>query len=280
VRVLQRDKFVLPVVKWVGGKRQLLPEIIKHIPENFSVYYEPFLGGAAVLFWLQPPRAIVNDINVELINMYQVIKNDVELLIEDLKKHRNDREYYYYLRELDRDKDKFRELTPVERASRFIYLNKTCYNGLCRVNRNGEFNAPFGKYKNPNIVNERILRSVSKYLNRAQIEFFNTDFAEVLDDVKSDSFIYFDPPYYPLSESANFTGYVQGGFGPEEQIRLKQVCDQLSSRGIRFLLSNSATDFILNLYRDYYIEIVRAKRVINSRGDRRGPVSEVLIRNY
>ena len=282
---MKYSKIVAPVVKWVGGKRQLLPEIRKYIPQKkYTLYYEPFLGGGAVLFDLQPLNAIVNDLNEELINLYNVIKNDPDELIKDLKKHRNQSDYYYRIRELDRDRSKYRKLTDVERASRIHYLNKTCFNGLFRVNRAGEFNTPFGRYKNPNITNEVTIRAVSKYFNKANIEFRNVDFVEAVKDIDQNSFVYFDPPYDPVSDSANFTGYDKGGFDREEQKRLKMLCDQLDERGISFLLSNSATAFIKDLYsdpnRNYQIEIIKAKRTINSNANGRGEIDEVLVRNY
>ncbi|WP_352418165.1 DNA adenine methylase [Proteiniborus sp.] len=277
---MKKNKLVAPVVKWVGGKRQLLPQIEKIIPTKISTYYEPFLGGGAVLFHLQPQKAIVNDINEELINLYQIIKDNVEELIEDLSKHKNEADYFYEIRELDRDKEKYDKLTPVERASRIHYLNKTCYNGLFRVNQHGEFNTPFGKYKNPNIVNAVTLRAVSNYFNNADITFRCGDFEDAIIGARKGSFVYLDPPYDPVSNSANFTGYDKGGFDRNEQIRLKKLCDKLNSKGIKFLLSNSATNFILELYKDYKIEVVQAKRAINSNGNKRGEVDEVLVMNY
>jgi len=277
---LKFDKLVAPVVKWVGGKRQLLPELEKYIPENISTYYEPFVGGGAVLFHIQPEKAVVSDINEELINLYMVIKNNVEELIEDLKKHKNTSDYFYMIRELDRKADIYSKLTKVERASRIHYLNKTCYNGLFRVNILGQFNSPFGNYKNPNIINEITIRAVNKYLNEAEIELKCCDYGEILGDITKGAFVYLDPPYDPVSSSANFTGYVKGRFNKDEQSRLKSVCDKLTSKGVRFLLSNSSTDFILNLYKDYNIEIIQAKRSVNSNGNKRGKVDEVLVRNY
>lgn len=279
---MKRNKVVLaaPVLKWVGGKRQLMSEIEKLIPKNYTKYYEPFIGGGAVLFELQPSKAVINDINGELINLYKVIKEDVEGLIEDLKKHENTSEYFYSIRGLDRNKEIYEKLSNIERASRIVYLNKTCFNGLFRVNRAGEFNTPFGRYKNPNIVDEITLRAVSKYFNKADITILNVDFEEALKGIRKGAFVYLDPPYDPISNSANFTGYDKGGFNREEQIRLKNLCDKLDKRGVRFLLSNSSTDFIKELYRDYNITIVKAKRAINSKGNARGEVDEVLVRNY
>ena len=274
------NKIVAPVVKWVGGKRQLLPEIRECIPKTISTYYEPFVGGGAVLFDIQPKRAVINDVNSELINLYEVIRDDVDLLIEDLKKHKNDEEYYYKIRGVDRDTKKYSSMTKIEKASRMHYLNKTCYNGLFRVNRAGQFNSPFGNYKNPNIVNEVVLRAVSDYFNNADIEFKCGDFEKGIKGIRRGAFVYFDPPYDPVSDSANFTGYSKGGFDRNEQMRLKILCDELNRRGVRFLLSNSATEFILDLYKDYEIKIIKARRSINSNGNKRGEVDEVLVRNY
>lgn len=274
-----QNKLVAPVLKWVGGKRQLLGEIEKYIPK-YTKYYEPFVGGGAVLFYLQPKKAVINDINTELMNLYQVIKDNVEELIADLAKHKNAAEYFYEIRERDRDKNRYSSLSNIEKASRIIYLNKTCYNGLFRVNRAGQFNAPFGNYKNPNIVNEITLRAVSKYFNKAEIIFLNGDFTETVRGIRKGSFVYFDPPYDPVSSSANFTGYDKGGFDREEQKRLKRMCDSLNDKGVNFLLSNSATDFIKDLYKDYKMEIIQAKRAINSKANLRGEVDEILVRNY
>lgn len=279
---MKKNKIILaaPVLKWVGGKRQLMSEIEKVLPKTYTTYYEPFIGGGAVLFELQPNKAVINDVNGELINLYNVIKDDVELLIEDLKKHENTPEYFYSIRELDRKKDKYENLSNIEKASRIVYLNKTCFNGLFRVNKAGEFNSPFGKYKNPNIVDEVTLKAVSKYFNKADIKILNGDFEASLKGIRKGAFVYLDPPYDPVSNSANFTGYDKGGFNRDEQIRLKKLCDKLDKKGVKFLLSNSATDFIKDLYKDYNIKIVKAKRAINSNGNARGEVDEVLVRNY
>lgn len=279
---MKNSKIVLaaPVVKWVGGKRQLMREIEELLPNKYTTYYEPFIGGGAVLFELQPKKAVINDVNSELINLYNVIKDDVESLIEDLRKHENTSDYFYRIRELDRDKNEYDSLSKVEKASRIIYLNKTCFNGLFRVNKAGEFNSPFGKYKNPNIVDEVTLRAVNKYFNKAEIKILNGDFESSLKGIRKGAFVYLDPPYDPVSSSANFTGYDKGGFNRDEQIRLKELCDKLDKKGVKFLLSNSATEFIKDLYKEYDIKIVKAKRVINSNGNLRGEVDEVLVRNY
>ncbi|MBS3873295.1 MAG: DNA adenine methylase [Firmicutes bacterium] len=277
---MTKNKLVAPVVKWVGGKRQILGEIEKYVPKKFGTYYEPFIGGGAVLFELQPIRAVVSDINAELINLYEVIRDEPDALVEDLKQHKNSAEYFYEVREKDRDKALYAKLTPVQRASRLLFLNKTCFNGLFRVNRAGEFNTPFGNYKNPNIINEVTLRAVSSYLRSAQVSFLCLDFATTLLSASKDDFVYLDPPYDPVSDTSSFTGYDKGGFNQEEQKRLKLLCNDLHARGVKFLLSNSSTSFIRELYAEFRVEVVQAKRAINSKADRRGEVDEVLVRNY
>ena len=275
---MKKNNLVVPFVKWAGGKRQLLPELLKRIPK-FTTYCEPFVGGGALFFYLQPKKAIINDFNKDLINTYITIQNDVESLIQHLSTYKNDSESYYKIRELDRT-PLFHRMSDTEKASRLIYLNKTCYNGLFRVNSMGEFNSPFGSYKSPNIVNEPTLRAIHSYFQNADITFLSGDFEVAVKGLKKGTFVYFDPPYDPVSASSNFTGYTNLGFGKQEQRRLKEVCDKLNAKGIKFLLSNSATDFILDLYKEYNIEKISAKRVINSNANNRGNVDEVLIRNY
>lgn len=276
-----KSKLVMPFLKWVGGKRQIMPSIVNLLPDNIdnSTYIEPFVGGGAVLFHLQPTKAIINDSNIELINVYEVIKCNLNELIIDLRKHKNEADYFYEIRGLDRSKD-FESLTKIQRASRIIYLNKTCFNGLYRVNSLGEFNAPFGRYKNPTIINESTLNAVSKYLNTNDIKIFQGDYIEILEKAEINSFVYLDPPYHPISDSSNFTGYVQGGWGINDQIRLREACDSLSCRGIRFLLSNSSSNLIKDQYSKYNIQTIKANRAINSDGSNRGKIDEFLIRNY
>lgn len=276
-----KNKLVAPFLKWVGGKRQLLPKIIEHLPNNLRKlkYYEPFIGGGAVLFHLQPDNAVINDSNKELINVYIVVKNYLEELIIDLKKHKNSSEYFYQIRGLDRTAE-FSKLTNVQKASRIIYLNKTCFNGLYRVNRAGEFNAPFGRYKNPNIVNEPTLKAVNKYLNKKNISINSGDYSDILKQANENSFVYLDPPYHPISVNSNFTGYVRGGWNMFDQVRLRESCDQLNEKGAKFLLSNSSAQFIKDQYENYNIITVKAIRAINSNGSERGKIDEVLIKNY
>ena len=239
-----------------------------------------------MLFALQPKRAVINDLNDSLIKTYRVIKDNADELIASLSLHENTSEYFYEIRNEDLYPKTFNLKSEVEIASRLIYLNKTCFNGLFRVNSSGHFNTPFGNYKNPNIVNEPVIRAVSKYFNDNEISILNGDFAAACQGARKGDFVYLDPPYDPVSDTASFTGYNAGGFGSEEQIRLRDLCVELDEKGVKFLLSNSATKFIMELYNSknfeskITIDIVKAKRSINSNGNKRGEVDEVLIRNY
>lgn len=273
------DPLLQPFLKWAGGKRQILPVIRNYVPKQFNVYYEPFIGAGAVLFGIQPRVAIINDTNAELINCYQVIQHSLDELITDLGKHSNDKDYYYATRDLDRS-EKFKKLTPVQRASRIIFLNKTCFNGLFRVNSDGQFNVPFGHYQNPKILNTVVLQAVHHYLVSNKIKILNTDFAEATATAKKDDFIYLDPPYDPVSSTSSFTSYDLNGFSKEDQQRLKKSYAKLVKRGCKVLLSNSATDFIMDLYQEYTIVKVPANRNINSVASGRGKVDEVLVISY
>ena len=278
----QKNLVLSPVLKWVGGKRQLLNDIIPMIPKNCSTYVEPFIGGGAVLFELQPKKAIINDFNSELINVYTVIRDYPEELIKELQFHKenNTSEYFYTVREYDRKPDFFSKMTSVQKAARVIYLNKTCYNGLYRVNSAGQFNSPYGKYKNPNIVNETVIRAMSKYCNENNIVIKNGDFKDALKGLRRGAFVYLDPPYMPISSSSSFTGYTENGFNENKQRELKKLCDKLDEKGIKFLQSNSDCEFIRDLYSGYKIKTIKAKRAINSKGNSRGEINEVLIYNY
>ena len=276
---MAKKLLVSPILKWVGGKRQLLSEILPMIKlKSSTTYVEPFLGGGAVLFGLQPRKAIINDYNNELINVYITVRDSAEELIKQLDIHNanNSEEYYYEIRALDRS-EKYQEMSNVEKAARIIYLNKTCYNGLYRVNLAGQFNSPYGKYKNPNIVNATAIRAMSKYFNENEIEICNGDYKEILKKVKKGAFVYLDPPYMPISSSASFTGYTENGFSYEQQVSLKEECDKLKEKGIAFVQSNSDCHEIRELYKEYEIKTVQAKRAINSIASKRGEINEVLI---
>ena len=277
---MSKNLLLSPILKWVGGKRQLLSEIIPLIDESCDNYVEPFIGGGAVLFRLQPKKAIINDYNTELINVYRTVRDDLDALVALLKEHEkyNSSDYYYEVRALDRTPD-FDKMSNSEKAARIIYLNKTCYNGLYRVNSLGQFNSPYGKYKNPNIVNEVVLRAISKYLNGNEISIRSGDYKDVLNDIEKNSFVYLDPPYMPISSSSSFTGYTEGGFGYDKQVELKEECDKLNSKGVHFLQSNSDCEEIRELYKAYRIKVVKANRAINSDAKKRGQINEVLIYN-
>jgi DNA adenine methylase len=270
---------VVPFLKWAGGKRQLLPEIRKYTPNFYKCYFEPFLGAGAVFFDLQPKEAVINDSNEELINCYNVIKNNLEELIIDLSKHALTEDYFYRIREVDRNTN-FKDLSKVERASRFIYLNRTCFNGLYRVNSKGYFNVPFGKYKNPNFQNFELLRNISVLLSQNDITIYNNDFRRALAGAGKDDFVYLDPPYDPLNKTSSFTSYQADTFGKSDQIRLKETFDELNSKGCKLMMSNSSTEFIEQLYQDYKIIRVKAGRLINSNASLRGQIDEFLIMNY
>ncbi len=275
------DPLVRPYLKWAGGKRQLMSEIQRYIPRKYATYYEPFVGAGAVLFSIQPPRAVINDYNEQLIVTYMAIRDDIDTLIELLRQHKQNtcEAYFYKLRSLDRDTEAFASLPAVQKAARLIYLNKTCFNGLYRVNMQGLFNVPYGRYKNPAIFDEESLRAVSRYLNENDITIQNGDFAQSVEDADNQAFVYFDPPYHSPDKS-NFTGYQAGGFGEEEQLRLRDTFAMLSGRGTKCLLSNADTPFIRKLYKGFSIKRVKASRAINANAGGRGPVDEVLIKNW
>ena len=280
-----KNCLVQPFLKWAGGKRQLMDKIKENLPNDIKElkYYEPFVGGGAVFLELEPKKAVINDFNSELINVYEVIRDNVEELIHELKeyKEKNSQEYFYEVRELDRNTEVYSNMSNVEKAARIIYLNKTCYNGLFRVNSRGEFNTPYGRYKNPNIVNEAVLKAVSIYLNSSKnIKIMSGDYKESLRRISKKSFVYFDPPYWKISDSSSFTGYTMNGFTEENQVELRDVCRMLDKKGVKFMLSNSDTPFIRELYKEFSIISVDATRSINSNSQKRGTVGEVLVKNY
>lgn len=271
------SKTARPFIKWVGGKTQLLPELTKRFPKKIGRYFEPFIGGGALFFSVQPSVAYISDINPELINAYQIVRDDVETLITDLKKHMYEEKYYYKIRDLDRSSD-YVNLSPVEKASRIIFLNKSCYNGLYRVNSKGQFNTPFGRYTNPTILDSVNLRACSKSLRNVTIKLAEFDAFE--QEITTNDFVYFDPPYVPLSTTAYFTSYSSEGFGIEMQQSLFELCRRLDLRGIRFMLSNSSATFVKELYKQFKIDLVGASRAINSKGSKRGQIDEVIVTNY
>ncbi len=266
-----------PFLKWAGGKRQLLKVLAQNLPKEYNTYYEPFVGGGALFFYLLPDNAMLFDNNPILMNVYQVIQRSVDELIQLLQEHRNEKEYFYSIRKMDRN-GQFQTLSPIEKASRTIFLNKTCFNGLYRVNSRGEFNVPFGRYKNPNYCDIPNLEAVHKALQNISLQVGS--FEKVLDFAEKGDFVYFDPPYVPLSKTANFTSYTKEDFAMEDQQRLVEVFNELDQRGCKVLLSNSYSDFVLDKFQQYEIIPVDAKRAINSDASKRGYIKEALIRNY
>jgi DNA adenine methylase len=276
---------IKPFVKWAGGKNGLINSLISFIPKNFNSYFEPFVGGGALFFYLKnlnilnSKKIYLNDKNAELINAYKQIKINPNKLLEELEilKNNHSKEYFYKIRNLDRDFD-FYSLSEVFRAARFIYLNKTCFNGLCRYNAKGNFNTPMGSYKNPKIYDKDLIFSVHEVLKNVLIT--NKDFEVVSLKAKKGDFVYFDPPYYPLNKTSSFVSYTDN-FSANEQIRLYKLFKMLDCEGIKVLQSNSNTDFIKELYKDFEIIEVISKRAINCKGDKRGKITELIIRgNY
>lgn len=274
---LTSERKTYPVIKWVGGKRQLMNQLMENIPKSFNTYFEPFFGGGALFFELQPKNAYISDINFELINLYCVIRDNPSELIAELCKHEISKEYFLKLRNLDRNGE-YSRLTDIQKASRFIYLNKTCFNGLYRVNAKGQFNVPFGKYKNPKIFDKANLLKCSDLLKKTKIK--SESFEGILNNVKKGDFVYLDPPYAPLNRTSNFTSYTKEGFGIEMQIKLKELCDELNQKKVFFMLSNSDTELINDLYQEYNINKILASRMVNSKAHLRGKIFEVLVKNY
>ena len=272
---------IQPLLKWAGGKHQLLTSILPLVPKDYNCYIEPFVGGASVLMSISPAHAIVNDLNCELINVYLTVRDYPTELINLLKKHsqNHSKEYYYEIRQLDRLVD-YETTDVITKAARIIYLNHTCYNGLYRVNRNGYYNTPIGRYKNPQILNEDNIINVHDYFNKNEIRFMSGDYLKTLKLARQGDFVYLDPPYDPISDSASFTMYTSEGFSKDDQIRLRDECNRLNSIGVKFMLSNSDTPFIRDLYNNYNIHVITACRNINSNGEKRKKVNELLITNY
>jgi len=268
-----------PFVKWVGGKGQLLSELLSRVPSKYNTYHEPFIGGGALFFALRPKRAVLSDINEELINTYRVVASDVDALIKELKKHQYEESYFYKIRDIDRS-ELYKSWGEVRKAARLIYLNKSCFNGLYRVNSKGQFNTPFGRYVNPTICNEENLKACSAVLSNKGVKVVVRGFKEITKNAKRGDFVYFDPPYAPLSATSSFTDYAKDKFGSEMQEQLKESVDSLTDKGVKVMLSNSTAPLILDLYANYFIEEVKASRAVNSDTQKRGKIDEIIVRNY
>lgn len=271
-----------PFVKWAGGKRQIIDKLKQYAPDEFNTYYEPFVGGGALLFELSPKKAVINDYNEELMNVFNCIKDETKFnkMCNELNHHEanHSEEYYYEIRNKDRDKAKFKRMPDYKRSARTIYLNKACFNGLYRVNSKNEFNVPFNNKTKVNTYDGQNLGIIHSYLNFNDIKLLNTDFEESVKDAKKGDFIYFDPPYD--SETSTFNSYTENGFGKEEQIRLARVYKKLADKGCYVMLSNHNTSLVKDLYKDFNIHVIEAKRNINANGKKRGKVEEVIITNY
>lgn len=284
LQIQVNENYAKPFVKWAGGKRGLLEILHSSMPSKFNNYFEPFLGGGALFFYLvskgllDDKKVYLNDKNTELINAYQIIQKQPKALLKELNlmQKAHCKEYFYSIRAIDR-KENFADLSPVFRAARFIYLNKTCFNGLCRYNAKGQFNAPIGSYKNPKICDETLIINAHRTLQNAVI--LNEDFSVVGKLAQKDDFVYFDPPYFPLNATASFTSYTDT-FLDTEQMRLFELFCALNAKGVKLLQSNSNTTFIKILYKNFEIQSVQAKRAINCKGDKRGEISEIIIRGF
>ncbi len=272
----------VPFVKWVGGKRQLLTELASYYPKKFNRYFEPFIGGGANLLNLLPKKATVNDFNEELINAWQVVREQPEKLISLVSEHvdNDSKEYYLDIRLADRD-GRLSKMSAVERAARFIYLNKAGFNGLWRVNSKGQNNVPYGAHKKVNIPIDAI-RNDHEYLVTHDVEILQGDYKVVVASAQENDFVYFDPPYIPVNQTAAFTSYTKDGFGLAQQEELRDLAIRLADRGVKVMLSNSDVPLIEQLYTDrqFHIHHVQARRSVNSKGNKRGKVGEVIITTY
>ncbi|MBD2081490.1 DNA adenine methylase [Leptolyngbya sp. FACHB-17] len=271
-----------PFIKWAGGKNQLISQYVSYFPKRYQNYYEPFVGGGAIFFHLQPATSLLIDINLELVNVYRCVRDQVEELINRLEQHHQQHcpEHYYQVRaQIAASDDWFYAGNNVDRAARLIYLNKTCFNGLYRENSKGHFNVPIGSYKKPGIYDPEVLRADSIALSTAEIK--PGSFDQVLQSAhSSNDFVYFDPPYYPISSTSNFTAYNRYSFSEDQQVQLRDVVTELSDRGVKVMLSNSDCSFIRELYKEFNIHTIYATRNINCNAEKRGKITEVLVTNY
>lgn len=269
-----------PFVKWVWGKRQLLSQFKDLFPKNYRNYHEPFLWWGAVFFHLQKKQSFLSDVNAELINTYQVIQKHPFALLKFLESCQHSKEFYTEIRAWDREDNWTQKYSEVQRAWRFIYLNRTCFNGLYRVNSKGQFNVPMWAYKNPDFVQKENIMNVSKLLNETKASIKLQSFDEVVRNAESWDFVYFDPPYDVLSDTANFTSYNESGFGRDMQEKLRDVCKKLDEKWVKFMMSNHNTPFIRELYKDFRFEIVQARRNVNRNAEGRWKVEEIVVMNY
>ncbi|WP_302977311.1 DNA adenine methylase [uncultured Streptococcus sp.] len=275
------NKRMKPFTKWTGGKRKLLPILTELLPDDFNRYYEPFIGGGALLFKLLPHDAVINDFNEELINSYLQIRDNPNELIDLLAEHRdkNSKDYYLNIRSADRD-ERIESMTDVERAARILYMLRVDFNGLYRVNSKNQFNVPYGRYKNPKILDKDLIYEVSGYLNANNIQILQGDFANAVADAIDGDLVYFDPPYIPLSETSSFTSYTHEGFSYEDQVRLRNTVRDLTRRGVNVILSNSSSPLVEDLYQEFNLHYVDASRTNGAKPTSRGKIKEIIVTNY
>ena len=274
-----------PFLKWAGGKAQLLPALLERTPQSIDTYYEPFIGGGALFFALAsdpvlaPRRAVLNDMNHELVMTYTAVRDQLDALCEQLERLSTDylagddearASYFYAVRDEQ-------PTVTIEVAARLMFLNKTCFNGLYRVNRRGRFNVPHGRYKNPTILDRANLQAASRALQATEI--MHGDFEAAAASAGPDDFVYFDPPFHPLSDKESFTAYTEGAFGRPEQLRLRWHLDALREHGVPVMLSNSPHEWVVGVYESarYLVDRTPARRAINSKGDGRGPIDELVV---
>lgn len=276
-----------PFVKWLGGKRQLLPELEKRLPKTIDIYFEPFLGSGALYFHVahRVKQAYLSDKNEELITAYKAIQTNPTRLIEELSKHKNTQEHFQQIRDADRDDDYRWNWSPIQKAARFIYLNKTCFNGLYKVNSQGQFDADFGNYSNPKIVDGQNISACNCVLTQTGVHIDSKSYESVLNEIRSlvnmgrNVFVYLDPPYIPLSISSTFTQYTKDGFSMKDHLALKTFCDDLSRMGVKWMQSNSSAPIIFDMYKEYTVETIVVPRKVSSRTSD-SSAKETLIRNY
>lgn len=275
-----------PFTKWTGGKRQLLPILRKKMPSKFNCYMEPFIGGGALFFDIQPERAIINDYNENLILTYESIRDDLSNLIAILEVHKKNNEeigkdYYLKIRALDRSSE-IDKLSKTEKAARLMYMLRVNFNGIYRVNSKNQFNVPYGSYKNPKIVDKELLNYISQYLNQNNIQIMSGDFHKTLELAQVGDFVYLDPPYIPVTETRSFTSYTQDGFSFEDQVRLRDSFLQLTDKGVKAMLSNSSSDIVFELYNNkkFNVEKIEATHMVSAKASSRKKINEVIITNY
>lgn len=272
-----------PLVKWAGGKRQIMDKLLMFKPKKFKRYFEPFVGGGALMLELSPKKVTINDFNKELVNIYKCLRSKTlfKKFYDLCKKHEQNHseEYYYQIRDLDRKKTTYSRMTIPEKAARCLYLNKTCFNGLYRVNTKGYFNVPSAKRETVRCFDEENIKALHKYFSKVKPIILNKDFAVALKTAKAGDFVYLDPPYDVVNDQS-FTSYTTNGFDKNKQIRLRDTVKELTNNGVFVMISNANTEFIREIYKDFNLHVINAKRMINSKGDKRGAVEELIITNY